>query len=655
MKDYKVISLDIWDTVLRRRCHPDEIKLSTARFLLLSYYEKLKMDVREVDKLIRARIESERLIAEEQGQEGDGEYEIRDVFARMLSALLIDEKEVESIVDSLYRYELEKEVEMCYLDPEIVSVISRYSFERLGYISDFYAGHDFIDELLNRKGFPFSLAFRCVSCDYKLNKRSGRLFQAALKEYNISPSELLHIGDNAYSDVKQPQTLGIHTLHYLPADENSRRREREECYSISDGHNIEKILSSFYPRENMNTASELALFFTDFIVWIIEDCMRRGIRKIFYFTREGEFFIQLHDIAAKSGMFPQDKLPEPTVLEVSRVATFAASLREVSLQEMMRIWNQYSIQSMQAFGKSLGLENTEFLLWLNKYGVSLNEIITYPWQDERIQRMFADDGFKNYFSKHIAQKKKLLEAYLMNKGIDRNCPEHIAIVDIGWRGSIQDNICYVLPDHKIIGYYLALENFLNEQPINSEKLGFLNCIQNYRYLLRIVAPIEMLCNSPNGSTVGYEYTDEGCKAIRKKEEAEDRIFERYTSEMQKEILKDEIKILEIMNCHSLMAEELREPVCKCFAKVLLEPQKHKKLVKAFFQLKHNEEFGVGAFVDKHTHLRLDLFAKALFGRKGLYRLNEYLCSTSWPQGYLVKYGLGLLVKAYNQKIGIESL
>ena len=35
---YDIITLDLWDTVIRRKCHPDEIKDKTSDYLLINYY-----------------------------------------------------------------------------------------------------------------------------------------------------------------------------------------------------------------------------------------------------------------------------------------------------------------------------------------------------------------------------------------------------------------------------------------------------------------------------------------------------------------------------------------------------------------------------------------------------------------------------------------
>ena len=43
----KIISFDIWDTILKRKCHPEEIKLYTANYLMLKHEQNLKEKYKE--------------------------------------------------------------------------------------------------------------------------------------------------------------------------------------------------------------------------------------------------------------------------------------------------------------------------------------------------------------------------------------------------------------------------------------------------------------------------------------------------------------------------------------------------------------------------------------------------------------------------------
>ena len=94
-----------------------------------------------------------------------------------------------------------------------------------------------------------------------------------------------------------------------------------------------------------------------------------------------------------------------------------------------------------------------------------------------------------------------------------------------------------------------------------------------------------------------------------------------------------------------IASDIRAFAHKTLSEYILNPQRI--VTKAYFSLRHNEEFGVGEYVDKTTVFRFDLFAKVLLGRKYRIRLAQFLRNTTWPQGYLVKYHLTPLVRFYN--------
>ena len=83
--------------------------------------------------------------------------------------------------------------------------------------------------------------------------------------------------------------------------------------------------------------------------------MKQGIDRLYFFTREGEFFKRLYQNLEKSGLI-REKMPDAQILEVSRMSTFMPSLREITVDELMRMWSQYTEQSMEAFCKSLHID-----------------------------------------------------------------------------------------------------------------------------------------------------------------------------------------------------------------------------------------------------------------------------------------------------------
>ena len=85
MQSYELISLDIWDTILRRDCHPDAIKVETATVLLEQRGDLLKEEYRSARALFRLRQTVERDLGQQSTAQGfDDEYEIHAVFREVL-------------------------------------------------------------------------------------------------------------------------------------------------------------------------------------------------------------------------------------------------------------------------------------------------------------------------------------------------------------------------------------------------------------------------------------------------------------------------------------------------------------------------------------------------------------------------------------------
>ena len=53
----KIISFDIWDTIIKRKCHPEEIKLATAKYIILKYENKLKEKYKDIYEILKLRDE----------------------------------------------------------------------------------------------------------------------------------------------------------------------------------------------------------------------------------------------------------------------------------------------------------------------------------------------------------------------------------------------------------------------------------------------------------------------------------------------------------------------------------------------------------------------------------------------------------------------
>jgi tetratricopeptide (TPR) repeat protein/FMN phosphatase YigB (HAD superfamily) len=653
-----LVTYDIWDTVLRRRCHPDEIKLHTARYLLLKWPALLKPHLRDPVQLMQLRVQCERSIGERERANGhDDEYGIAEVFHWWLSQAAgrpLTAAEIDSMASDLVAAELRQESLQVYADPQFPAFLDKIGGRKFLFASDFYLPADAIRQLLVESGARLPGLDGISSCDCLLNKRSGRLFRHAQSTARVPPGEHLHIGDNEFSDVFVPRLAGVRSVHYWNPPEERRREALRQRFNLrlkSTRPYWQELAATLrgipapadWPQPHralFELGTRFAPIFFGFALQVAEQALLGAYPAIYFLTREGEFFQQLYRALDQHHALGLP-LPPSHLLEVSRLATFAASVSRPTPEELMRVWTLYSTQSMAGLLRSFDLDPDSFTPLLNRHHLTATEEIQYPWQDKRVRAFLADPEAQQRLAAHCLERRSLLKAYLAARGLDDSCPR-AALVDIGWRGTIQDNLARVLPTVEITGFYLALHRFLNPQPENTRKRAFgpnANLATNEPiHLLEFVSPIEMLCNSNSGSVLRYSGTHSAVVAERDHNPTEDAVFEQSTRFFQAGVLATGPIFADFIRCHALGSAELRPFALELLGSLVESPPT--ALAQAYFGLNHNETFGLGRFENKQRHLAQADKARSLQAAGDRDAFHRFLTETTWPQGFLRLCGLG---------------
>lgn len=651
----KVLTLDIWDTVLRRECAPDETKLAVARFLLTYFRELINIEFySDIFSIQQIRQKCEWNLAQASKEAGkDDEYQIQEVLEATLDEIIKGQLEIstkKNLIEKLVEIELQQEIQLTRLDHNIVEEIKKYKSDRIYLLSDFYYPSNLMTKILSRYESQLPLDGIFISCDSGYNKKSGRLFSYIESQLHITPSEHFHLGDNKKADVEIPKKMGINSIQYLPEQEQKQRELKELHYKQRLEGNLEGYLEKvkkYLPGQGNLIGEKYSLIFFDFVYEILEKAIQRKAKKIYYFTREGEFFKKIHEEIIKTDLF-SEFVPRAEILEVSRMATFAPSVYNANLEEWMRLWIQYHDQSFSTFFTSLDINIEPYMSFLEKYEIQSQEIIHKIYEDERVKSLLNDKNFKEKISEELQKKRELIKKYFEEKGIFKG-KENLFIVDIGWRGSIQDNIAILFPEKQIYGYYLGLFEPFYPPVSNTEKEAFLSNqnAEEYLWCLSYVDPIEMLCNSNSGSTMGYRIESNKVKAIKQKVKEEDNVYFKFTKNFQQEILST-IKIwCNFAKCYSMMAIELKPYALECLKNLVTDPDP--SLIDMYFQLKHNENFGRGLLESKEQTLSLIKIFKAYYSKKARETLFRLIEQCHWPQALLKKYHLPWL-NEYNQKL-----
>ncbi|MFT3928195.1 MAG: glycosyltransferase [Myxococcales bacterium] len=642
----RVTTLDVWDTLLRRRCHPDEVKLASADFVRIHHGARLLPEFASASAIFQQRRQAEIRIGNKNRAEGhDDEYRLIDVWRSALTVMLKPSESalLEEVAAAAQRSELAFEDRVTYANPSIRAFLQEQAVSEAHLLSDFYVGGADLLELVRRKHPGLALAGAMVSCDEGVTKRSGRLYRRFERVCEIEPAQHLHIGDNQESDVLSARRVGLTALHYQDAVEEQKRANLAKQFEARMKGDYSSYWKTLRSRGAASAAAdarhedprfqfgvELAPLYVLYVLFALEQAARAGVDKVYYFTREGEVLARIH--AAIAAACPDRQLPAADLLEVSRLATFGASIAGLELPELNRFWTMYSRHSVNTLLVSLGLDPAAYadLVW--EAGLDPEQLVIEPWRDPRFLGLLENPSFKSKVEAGLARRRADLMDYFGQHGLTPQSRRAV-VVEIGWRGTIQDNLARIFPDVEWQGVYLALFRYLNTQPENALKTAFLlndNQGDTAEKVLRPQAPLEMLFNSASGSVTGYVREGERVVATRKSAEGEDRVFHAFTGMVQEGVLASVPGIVHFLEERALSPLELRMQARRMAEDLLSMPPR--AFARAYFELEHNETFGVGGFVRKEGQLVRDVLRTGS-ASKAWKLLSERPKESGWVAGF----------------------
>jgi O-antigen biosynthesis protein len=649
----KVVSFDIWDTVLRRACDPDEVKFYAASVLLRS----LQLSGASVE-LTAVEVFRLRQLAEYRVADEHYEYSHGSMVREWLSLCGVrSPPQAELLGQQVAEAEIAREIAITRVDPTMMAILEALPKTRKIAISDFYFPSEILRRILAHHRVDKYFEAIYVSCDFMGTKRGGALFDEVLRREEVSAGDLLHVGDNTKADYEVPLKRGIDAFHFSDRVEERRKaylRAYFDSLLAGDGEILteralrdmfgvaESTFQSSSPplgdpstqvaiREisgQVRSVDLLALIFAGFGLFILKKALAAKTETIFFATREGEFFRRVYDLLAARDVLGAGRYPTSATIEVSRRATFAASLRSISIEEMMRLWSMYSVQSMKAFGKSLNLDAEQLAAFCERYGLPLAESLELPWQDERVNLLFEDSEFQSWLSSESLRQREGLWNYLERIGFEPAENKTRLIVDIGWRGSIQDNLAFIV-NGRLEGVYLALYQYVAEQPLNARKFGFLanHNRDNDAFHVGDFAPLEFITNSCGGSVAGYKDSN----AVRDLFPMEEQLIATEILPVQDAILAKIDALIPVLSRSPLTWADRWGPIARQAVKRYME-RPDLEIADVFQRLEHNETFGAGEI--QNIAADGDGQLGSLAGAELHSVLAEKLRTQRWPQAWL---------------------
>jgi predicted HAD superfamily hydrolase len=596
-----IYTFDIWDTLLRRTCHPDQIKIfSWERAILLN---GKPAGVHSNKDLLFKRQSIEAGIAQDWLDKGfDDEYYIGEVFE------FLGQEECGSQIS----FEIELEKERSFPSKAINKKLKNIDLTEIKFISDFYMREEELREIL-RKSFPqFTHNTIHTSLDYRLNKRSGNLF----KELNLM-QPWTHYGDNPISDVLSAKRAGARTKLFRPKLEEFRRTKNKKTFEARLSGNINYS-------KNYSPELKMAIGLLGYCAWINSN----SEGDIVFLEREGIFLQKIFKAFSVNNPWNLDA-KKNHLLPVSRLSTIGPSFYKNPEETLARIVRQYRDITYTELLKTLGLpETTNSDDFAGLCGIELvTEILLNTGELKKLQGL-------------LKEQATLFDKYFEGKGISRT----FTVSDLGWSGTIQSNLEDILVGkNRISGRYLVMRRFAE---VSYSKEGFLNFAtggENFNKILRSVRPLEMLFNSRVASTINYLAVDQEVRENRTD------VIDSFPLEFekrQKELLdlipvasrEIRLNLITLLECSTLGLEGMKEFVTK----------PSPELLNSYLDSIHNETYGLGKFVSPgQAQIRLRDFRLLLNSNRK--KLREKYWTVGWPEA-LAKKSIGFIPPQYLMKL-----
>jgi FMN phosphatase YigB (HAD superfamily)/HEPN domain-containing protein len=465
-----LVTFDLWDTLIRRTRPADSAKVATARRMAM----RLAND-ETTWSLFEARVDAERgLAASDPGEE----YHVGDVLVDVLGRRGVVGDDATAIAASLVAAEVDDE--MAHTEPigplvDLFARLRRAPATQVAVMSDFYVGRTDLGRIARSNDVEVDDDEIFVSCELGGSKRLGSAYRLVERQAGVEPDRHLHIGDNRWADVDRAVEHGASAV-LVPTPHSSWPVPGSLSADWYDGvpalisGEMEQLLTTMthahrdpIPVRRARAASApMSVVAVAHVSAAIEAAVRRGLDVVHYLSREGAFLAEVH---RRVGSIVVDgEAPRAVHLEVSRRSTFGPSLRTFEQGSLSLIGRQYPLQSVRGLLTSLGVSPDALRSALGRLPIDPDEPHDVTSSLPVLEFLERPD-VRRVIEETWCEQGELLTRYLR----DREFGADAVVVDIGWRGTIQDNLCRLLPNSTIHGVYLGLFPYHNAQPSNATK------------------------------------------------------------------------------------------------------------------------------------------------------------------------------------------
>ena len=496
----RVVSFDIFDTlVVRKVASPRDVFLHLATPAPFSAWTldpvALAIHRQEAENEARRRGAAARR---------SGEVTLHEIHAVLAERL----QRAASDVPAMVAAERLVERALCVAHPYLRTVFERAVREgkTVWCVSDTYHETTFLHELLESCGYALHGVMVVSSADLRKAKGEGRLLRHLSSEAAVPPERILHIGDHPISDFTIPAQQGfLAVCHPWAASRHEDPPSQVPGDSIALG--LAQIGSRavqpafpFWWRFGYSVAGPLL---SAFALWLHERFTADGIDRAYFLLRDGEIILDVY-----RALLGDTALATTSLLESSRRAFVLPAMESARPSIMMQLLACENPLAAGEFLERFGVRTRDLAVAFRAAGFTSGDEIVDPRDTtagDKLQALLARPDVLQALVGRSRAERALLWRYLEQERV--TSPGRIALVDIGWSGTIQKALMAVGSLERkrldVHGYYLGTLPPIVHDLDGSRGTGFYcdagQPVHRARPVIELRQLVEFICTTDRGS------------------------------------------------------------------------------------------------------------------------------------------------------------
>ena len=476
IKEYEIVSFDIFDTLLKR-----DVSSPSEVFNLIE--ERVGKDFAVL------RMQAEKRARRSLNKE---EVTLKDIYSFMPLSLR-----------NVRKLEMQYEKKLLTINTAIFPIYEycRKNHKTIIITSDMYLPQPLLEEVLHANGITFDAFY--LSNTVGKQKVTGNLFRYMLDEAKIESKAVVHLGDSIRGDYLGARKAGIKSI-LIPKRINNtvffdlyKKKQNTTLHCFINNH-IDSEKGNYYKTGFCCFGPVLY----GFVQWLHDQV---GRYRIFFFSRDGFIIKKAYESIYQN--------VDSDYLYVSRRSLSVPLLWKYSdWKEIFGFITMTRYFSLRTFLERLGLDPDRYVIRAKEFGLDAEDV----FQQASVQ---TDNKLKKFYTAirtDVIENSQKEFTALCNYFREKKFVGDVAVVDIGWNGSMQKCLAELmrLADIHVTmhGYYFGIRKQISETSMQ----GYIYDPKHMQYetsLSFMQGLFESFFLSQEGSTKKYEIKDNIAKPI----------------------------------------------------------------------------------------------------------------------------------------------